>query len=312
MSMPTTVPSNSATIEPGHVVGGRYVLLAQVGRGGSGSVWRAHDELLDRDVAVKRLHGGRSLDAVRSRMLQERAEGRGIGRLHHPRLAAIYDLTDLDGEVWLVMEFVAAPSLADLLDREGPLPAARLAAIGAQIAEGLAAMHRCGIVHRDVKPSNIMVGNDDTVTITDFGIAVAGTGPRSGAHPAGTPHYVAPEVVRGDLPTAAADMFSLGATLDAALEGAPPAGDRRDGESLDVLAPAAVGRLRPVLRALLDPDPQRRPSAAAAAGLLAEHAAVGVPMPTPRSCGPSRRSCGARRHRHRRPVAATTPLRPAR
>ena len=109
-------------------------------------MWRAHDELLDRDVAIKRLHGGRALAEVHSRIFRVRAhrEGRVAARLHHPRLAAIYDLIELDGEVCLVMEDVAAPSLADLLDRKGPLPAARVAAIGAQIAEGLAAMHRRG------------------------------------------------------------------------------------------------------------------------------------------------------------------------
>ena len=160
MSTPSMGPSASVTIQPGRLVAGRYLILSRVGRGGSGSVWRAHDELLDRDVAIKRLHGGRALAEVHSRIFRVRAhrEGRVAARLHHPRLAAIYDLIELDGEVCLVMEDVAAPSLADLLDRKGPLPAARVAAIGAQIAEGLAAMHRRGVVHRDVKPANIMVG----------------------------------------------------------------------------------------------------------------------------------------------------------
>ena len=121
MSTPTTVPSDAVTLEPGHLVAGRYLLLARVGRGGSGSVWRAHDELLDRDVAIKRLHGGRALTDVHTRKIRERAhrEGRVAARLHHPRLAAIYDMTELDGEVCLVMEYVAAPSLADLLERRG-------------------------------------------------------------------------------------------------------------------------------------------------------------------------------------------------
>jgi eukaryotic-like serine/threonine-protein kinase len=277
METPTTVTSASATIEPGRLVGGRYRLLARLGRGGAGSVWRAHDELLHRDVAVKRLHGGRGLDAVRSQTTRERDEGRLLGRLDHPRLAAIYDLTELDGEVCLVMEYVAAPSLADLLHREGPLPAARVAAIGAQIADGLAAMHHCGVVHRDVKPSNIMVGSDDTVTITDFGVAGLGD------DALGTPHLVAPELAGGNVPTAAADMFSLGATLHAMLEGGPPGRQRRDGEALDVLTRGTAGvgrlagdaeRLRPVLRALLDHDPQRRPSAAAVVGLLGEYSAT--------------------------------------
>ncbi|GAA4896818.1 serine/threonine-protein kinase [Actinomycetospora straminea] len=283
MTTPTSVPvalgDGRATIEPGRLVAGRYLLLAPVGRGGSGSVWRAHDELLDRDVAIKRLHGGRALDAHRARLVRERAhrEGRVAARLHHPRLAAIFDMTELDGEVCLVMEYVAAPSLADLLDREGPLPPVRVAAIGAQIAEGLAAMHARGIVHRDVKPANVMIGLADTVTVADFGIAVIDAEPGTADQlVAGTPHFMAPELARGGPATAAADVFSLGATLYAALEGAPPAGD--GGNALEVLsrvasgvvAPARrAGDLTPVLRALLDPDPAGRPDAARAARLLA-------------------------------------------
>ncbi|MEJ2889145.1 serine/threonine-protein kinase [Actinomycetospora aeridis] len=288
MSTPTSVPSalgdGRATIEPGRLVAGRYLLLAPVGRGGSGSVWRAHDELLDRDVAIKRLHGGRALDAERARQIRDRAhrEGRVAARLHHPRLAAIFDMTDLDGEVCLVMEYVAAPSLADLLDREGPLPPVRVAAIGAQIAEGLAAMHERGIVHRDVKPANIMIGAGDAVTVTDFGIAVVDTDPGTADQlVAGTPHYMAPELARGGPATAAADVFSLGATLYATLEGAPPAGD--GGNALEVLSRVATGvvaparragDLTPVLRALLDHDPARRPDAARAARMLAGHEVV--------------------------------------
>jgi eukaryotic-like serine/threonine-protein kinase len=295
MSTPTSVPSAiwdaRATIEPGRRVAGRYLLLAPVGRGGSGSVWRAHDELLDRDVAIKRLHGGHALDESRARQIRERAhrEGRVAARLHHPRLAAIFDMTELDGEVCLVMEYVAAPSLADLLDREGLLPPVRVAAIGAQVADGLCAMHDRGIVHRDVKPANIMIGHDDVVTVTDFGIAVVDTDPgTSDQLVAGTPHYMAPELARGGIATAAADVFSLGATLYAALEGSPPAGD--GGNALEVLSRVATGHvqpsrragdLTPVLRSLLDHDPTRRPSAAEAARMLAVLAGTHASGPVP-------------------------------
>jgi eukaryotic-like serine/threonine-protein kinase len=280
MSTPTTMLSDAVTLEPGHLVAGRYLLLARVGRGGSGSVWRAHDELLDRDVAIKRLRAGRVLTDVHTRKIRDRAhrEGRVAARLHHPRLAAIYDMTELDGEVCLVMEYVAAPSLADLLERRGPLRAARVAAIGAQIAEGLTAMHRCGIVHRDVKPANVMVGPGDTVTVTDFGIAIIHADLGEDDHlVAGTPNYMAPEVACGDVPTAAADMYSLGATLYAALEGAPPRPEA--GHVLDVPSGAGADAVRParrnerldaLLTTLLDLDPQRRPNAAAVARLLAD------------------------------------------
>ena len=300
MSTPTTVPNDAVTLEAGHVVAGRYLLLARVGRGGSGSVWRAHDVLLDRDVAIKRLHGGRALTDVHFRKVRDRThrEGRVAARLHHPRLAAIYDMTELDGEVCLVMEYVAAPSLADLLERQGPLPAGRVAAIGAQIAEGLTAMHRSGIVHRDVKPANVMVGPDDTVTVTDFGIAIIHADAGEDDHLlAGTPHYMAPELACGDAPTAAADMYSLGATLHAALEGAPP----RPGAGLGLDVPSDVGvdGGRPVRRnecldalltTLLDLDPQRRPSAAAAARLLADASGADGPGDAITGSSPVKRS----------------------
>ncbi len=211
-----------STIEVGDRLDGRYLLLETVGSGGSGSVWHAHDELLGRDVAVKRLHVGRLDDPERARAVRDRArrEGRVAARLHHPRLASIFDMTTLDGEVCLVMEFVRAPSLADLLEREGPLEPTRAAHIGGQIAEGLAAMHRRGIMHRDIKPANVMIGADDVVTVTDFGIAVVDSDPETADHlVAGTPHFMAPEVARGGSATAAADAFSLGATLYAAMEG---------------------------------------------------------------------------------------------
>ena len=176
------------------------------------------------------------------------------------------------------MEYVAAPSLADLLERRGTLRAARVATIGAQIAEGLAAMHRCGIVHRDVKPANVMVGPGDAVTVTDFGIAIIHADLGEDDHlVAGTPHYMAPELACGDVPSAAADMYSLGATLYAALEGAPPrpgAGhvlDVPSGVGAEAVRPARRNeRLDALLNTLLDLDPQRRPSAAAAARLLAD------------------------------------------
>jgi eukaryotic-like serine/threonine-protein kinase len=286
MSTPTSVPNalgdGHATIEPGRRVAGRYLLLAPVGRGGSGAVWRAHDELLDRDVAIKRLHGGRALDATRARLVRDRAhrEGRVAARLHHPRLAAIFDMVALDGEICLVMEYVAAPSLADLLEREGPLAPARVAAVGAQIAEGLAAMHERGIVHRDVKPANVMIGADDVVTVTDFGIAVVDTDPATADQlVAGTPHFMAPELARGGVATAAADVFSLGATLYTALEGRPPSGG--GGNALEVLSRVATGvvhptqragHLTPLLQTLLDADPAHRPAATEAARLLAGEA----------------------------------------
>jgi eukaryotic-like serine/threonine-protein kinase len=323
MSTPTSVPNalgdGQATIEPGRRVAGRYLLLAPVGRGGSGAVWRAHDELLDRDVAIKRLHGGRALDAARARLVRDRAhrEGRVAARLHHPRLAAIFDMVALDGEICLVMEYVAAPSLADLLEREGPLAPARVAAVGAQIAEGLAAMHERGIVHRDVKPANVMIGADDVVTVTDFGIAVVDTDPATADQlVAGTPHFMAPELARGGVATAAADVFSLGATLYTALEGRPPSGG--GGNALEVLSRVATGlvhpteragHLAPLLQILLDADPAHRPGAAEAARLLAGEVELGsTGDPEPRTGPIALPACAPPpRTRSVTPAAAPTP-----
>jgi len=259
----------------GELVDDRYRLLEPIGSGGSGTVWRAHDQLLRRAVAVKRLvvPTERGAEIAEATWRRAHREGRAAARLHHPRLAAIFDLIAVGGDVCLVMEHVDAPSLAGVLAEHGTLPSPEVARIGAQLAEGLAAAHAGGVLHRDLKPANVLVAPGGAVTLVDFGLSRVEGDPAATDHGliAGTPHFMAPEVARGAPTTEASDVWSLGATLYAALEGEPPAGD--GGNALETLRRVAAGHLRPIrsggpvadlVARLLDLDPGMRPTAAQA------------------------------------------------
>ncbi|WP_433330427.1 serine/threonine-protein kinase [Spirillospora sp. CA-294931] len=207
----------------------RYRLLSVVGRGGMGTVWRAYDQTLDREVAVKEVRLPEGLTAGERRLLCRRTieEGRATAALHHPGVVAVHDLIVEDGRPWIVMEFVRARSLRQVIADEGSLPPARVAEIGRSVLAVLRAAHAAGILHRDVKPSNVMLCEDGRVLLTDFGLAAH-------ADPAGDPEetlvsgiegspaYLAPERVRGEPGTEASDLWSLGATLYAAVEGRSP------------------------------------------------------------------------------------------
>ncbi|MET7279940.1 protein kinase [Kribbella sp. NPDC005582] len=256
-------------MDPGSLVAGRYRLEEELGQGGMGSVWRAVDQELGREVALKR--------AIVGTIGQIRREAKVGAGVLHPNVVAVFD-TVVDGDTqWLVTEYVPATSLDRMIETGGPLPEARVLAIGAQLATALVAIHERGIVHRDLKPANVLVTDDDVVKLTDLGIArwteVTQTG---GAQLTGTLGYVAPEVANGSEATAASDVFSLGATLYAAVEGGSPWGDGADGP-FSQMQRAAKGtplpyrharKLAPLLDALMEPDPAHRPSAAEAAGLF--------------------------------------------
>ena len=203
-------------------VAGRYHLLREIGRGGMGSVWLARDALLHRTVAIKRIGlfpGGASPDLQRA----ER-EARLAAMLNHPHVVAVFDLITDSGQQWLVMEYVEGRTLAGLVTAEGPLSTQRLRPILLQAAEALVAAHAAGIVHRDVKPSNILLSTDGQVKLTDFGIARAtadATLTQTGMV-TGSPAYLAPEVATGATATAESDVWSLGATAFHALSGRPP------------------------------------------------------------------------------------------
>lgn len=248
----------------GDLIAGRYRLVSHVGRGSMGIVWQARDERLDRVVAVKEL-------VAETPLRQAMREGRLAARLRHPHAIAVHDVVEHDGKPWLVLEFLPSRSLAAILGERGTLPPDTVATIGGQLASALAAAHAEGIVHRDVKPGNVLITAGGTAKIADFGIARAlGEGTATGAGMiAGTPAFLAPEVAAGAEAGFAADVFSLGATLYTALEGAPPFGT--DDNPLALVRKVAQGRISPpqrsgpltgILLRVLRADPAERPSMA--------------------------------------------------
>ncbi|MGI5164832.1 serine/threonine-protein kinase [Spirillospora sp. CA-253888] len=261
------------------LLAGRYRLLSVVGRGGMGTVWRARDEALHREVAVKEvlLHEALGDEEREQRHQRTLREARASARLNHPGVVTVHDVVDEGGHPWIVMELVQARSLQEILDEDGPLPPGRAAGVGRQIAGALRAAHAIGILHRDVKPANVLITADDRAVLTDFGIAqIAGdaTLTRTGLI-MGSPAYMSPERVNGDRALPASDLWALGATLYTACEGKPP---HHRNDAMAVLAailtqeptpPRNAGPLAPVLRALLERDPARRMSADEAEQALA-------------------------------------------
>ncbi|QQQ73545.1 serine/threonine protein kinase [Saccharothrix sp. 6-C] len=262
-------------MDVGRLVAGRYRLRGRVGAGAMGVVWQALDERLDRVVALKQLVVPEGADPVAAAGRAAR-EARIAARLQHPNAVTVHDVVQDEGKPVLVMEYLPARTLAELIAR-GPLPAERVTAIGAQVAGALAAAHAAGIVHRDVKPGNVLLTDDGTAKITDFGIARAVgdvTVTRTGLL-AGTPAFLSPEVARGGEPVQASDVFALGGTLYAAVEGRPPFGDGDN--AIALLHAVAAGRFPPPTRAgpltdllaeLLRTDPAARPTMAQAADRL--------------------------------------------
>ncbi|WP_326837226.1 protein kinase [Amycolatopsis rhabdoformis] len=216
-----TRPYDPTRPAPGpRLVAGRYLLLGELGRGGMGIVWRAQDQVIGRQVAIKEL---RLPDLEGQAVFSERVlrEVRTGGRLNDPAVVTVYDVVTDNGATFIVMELVEAPTLADLVRSQGPMPAAHVAVIGDRVLAALQAAHSAGIVHRDVKPANIMVAPDGRVKLTDFGIAHAIDDPRlttSGVI-VGSPAFMAPERVEGREAMPESDLWSLGATLFFAVEG---------------------------------------------------------------------------------------------
>lgn len=260
------------------MIAGRYTLEREVGRGGMGAVWLATDEVLGREVALKRVGmapGGSTPDLTRA----ER-EARLAARLNHPHVVAVYDLVQDGEDQWLVMEYVAGTDLGALVQRDGPLEPDTAAVLLAQAADALAAAHAAGIVHRDVKPSNILVTPEAQVKLSDFGIAraEADASLTQTGLVTGSPAYLSPEVASGETAGPASDVWSLGATLFHALSGRPPyeVGGNLMGALYRIVHedPPRLGRetagwLAPVLRATMKVDPTRRWSMAQVRDFLA-------------------------------------------
>ncbi len=272
----------------GRVVAGRYMLQRPIGRGAISVVWRARDQLLDRDVAVKEVVISALIgaDERHSAYLRTLRGARTAARLSHRGVVAIYDVVEEDGRPWIVMELVPSRSLDQVLTVEGRLPAARAGRIGQELLSALAAAHAAGVLHRDVKPSNVLIsasrtgeGWDERAVLTDFGIAPFEANPylTQTRMLMGSPGFTAPERIRGLDASPASDLWSLGATLYAAVEGRGPYEQRGDAiTTMYVIvsedAPVArhAGPLAPLIAALLRRDPQARPSASAATQMFAQ------------------------------------------
>jgi serine/threonine protein kinase len=276
----------------GDLIAGRYRLVDLVGTGGMGSVWEAYDERLRRPVAVKQLHRPIGVPQAEADLANQRAmrEARITARLHHRHAVAVFDVVEHQGQLCLIMQFLPSIPLSTVLRDTGPLLPHEAAKVGAQVSSALAAAHAAGIVHRDVKPGNILIADDGNALISDFGISHAlgdATLTATGmVH--GTPAFLAPEVARGEDSSAASDVFSLGSTLYAALEGKPPFG--LDPNTIALLHRVASGvfpppqRAGPLTRILLDMlavDSGARPTMAEVATTLADLAAATVPVVAP-------------------------------
>lgn len=268
------------------VIAGRYRLEARVGRGGMGVVWRATDQLLERRVAVKELTQDTSLATDEARLRRDRSlrEARAVAQLHHPHIIVVHDVVEDDERPYIVMELIEGSSLADQISRHGPVDADEAARIGIALLGALGTAHAAGVLHRDVKPANVLLEDGtDRIVLTDFGIAqVAGatTLTESGSF-VGSPEYTAPERMSGVRTGPESDLWSLGALLCTALSGESPF--RRDslGGILhavvidEVRPPAQAAPLLPVVRGLLERDPERRLDAAEAERMLRAFRATG-------------------------------------
>ncbi|NES14355.1 MULTISPECIES: serine/threonine-protein kinase [Micromonospora] len=260
------------------LVADRYRLISPLGQGGMGRVWKARDEVLHRDVAIKELVPPPSLTPEERREMRERSlrEARAIARLNNVNVVRIFDVLRTDGDPWIVMEYVPSKSLQDTIAEDGPVSPAKAVEIGLGVLGALKAAHKAGIMHRDVKPGNVLLGNDGRVVLTDFGLATIPGDPnvtRTGMV-LGSPAYIAPERARDGTAGPEADLWSLGATLYAALEGKSPYARPSAIATLAALAteplppPKNAGPLKPVLQGLLRKDPEERITAEVAERML--------------------------------------------
>jgi serine/threonine protein kinase len=281
---------------PAGLVAGRYRLSDLLGEGGMGRVWRARDELLDRAVAVKEI-APMGLSTAELGDLRERAirEARAIARIDHAHVVQIFDVVEHGGTPWIVMELVRGRSLFEEVSSQGPLDPRRAARLGLDLVGALQAAHRAGVLHRDVKPANVLLGWNGRVVLTDFGLATsAGDSAmtRTGVM-LGSPSYLAPERALDEPASAAADLWSLGATLFTAVEGRPPYERSSPMATLAALmvdpptAPTRAGILEPVLEALLEKDPAVRVSAEEVTELLQYVLSEPEPEPEPPTPAPA-------------------------
>ncbi len=261
-----------STTDDQRILSGRYRLVRSIGQGGMGTVWEAHDDVLNRQVAVKEVRFPPELSEGELADLRERTmrEARATARLSHPNVVTTYDVVEEDGRPWIVMELLSTQSLAELLRDAGPLPPHRVAEIGLDVLGALEAAHGQGVVHRDVKPSNVLITDGGRAVLTDFGIATTAGDPAltSTGVVLGSPAYMPPERARGRAFGPESDLWSLGATLFAAAEGRPP-----------FEADNALGTLTAVISDPVPPLSAGGPLAGAVAGLMAKDPAARADIP---------------------------------
>lgn len=275
----------------GRLLAGRYRLADVLGRGGMGTVWRAGDEVLGRTVAVKELRfpGGVEEDEKRRLITRTLREAKAIARIRNNGAVTVYDVVDEDDRPWIVMELVEGRSLAEAVRDDGPLTPRRAAEVGLAVLDVLRAAHGQGILHRDVKPSNVLISDDGRVVLTDFGIAQVEGDPSvtSTGMLVGAPSYISPERARGQKPGPPADLWSLGGLLYACVEGVPP---YDKGSAIATLTavmtepvepPKSAGPLEDVIYGLLVKDPASRLDEAGARVLLQEVVHAPEPKPEP-------------------------------
>ncbi|WP_218134885.1 serine/threonine-protein kinase [Amycolatopsis xylanica] len=294
------------------MIAGHYRLVEHIGSGAMGVVWRAIDVRLERSVAVKQILAQPGVSEAERDNMRQRAmrEAKNAARFQHPNAIVVFDIAEHGGDPCLVMEFVDGPSLSAVLAQNPTLPVGQVARIGEQVASALLAAHRAGIVHRDVKPGNILIDGNGVAKLTDFGIsraagdmALTQTGLIGG-----TPAYLAPELARGADPVPSSDVFALGATLYQALEGLTPYGDTSNQLALlyaaangNIVPPKQAGPATSLVMSLLQPEPDDRPSMAEARDQLARLASRSTEQLPGITVSPTLPSGGAG---GRRPVAA--------
>ncbi|KOU65154.1 serine/threonine-protein kinase [Streptomyces sp. IGB124] len=277
--------------DEGRLLAGRYRLNSVLGKGGMGTVWRAQDETLGRTVAVKELRFSSGVDEDEKRRLITRTlrEAKAIARIRSGGAVTVYDVVDEDARPWIVMELIEGPSLAEFIRENGPLTPHRAAEVGLAVLDVLRAAHGQGILHRDVKPSNVLIAGNGRVVLTDFGIAQVEGDPSvtSTGMLVGAPSYISPERARGQKPGPPADMWSLGGLLYASVEGVPP---YDKGSALATLTavmtepvdpPKNAGPLTEVIYGLLAKDPARRLDEGRARAMLTAVLAAPEPVPAP-------------------------------